>query len=312
MTKIKMSLKNSFLVVMLFLCASAYGQQEKLLTHFMYDRMSFNPGSTGTDVGYSATMLYRNQWDRFVGAPNSYILNLEGNFNNIGLGGMGLSIYHDAIGFLRQNNFVFNYSHPFQIRELWMLNIGLGVGLVNFSNNSADWIPPTTLDDPMLQKIGSSTNLDLNLGLFWKSFKGYYFGISSTHLNQSELNKPSFTNKRHYFFTGGNRFTNVFGPGRDIESQLLMRSDLIKVSGDINLRYFHENLFYSGLAFRPFESVGFLVGLYPFKNATVGYSYDLNIFGLNSVSNGSHELLFRYKYVIPEPPLEKTKHPRWL
>jgi len=61
-----------------------------------------------------------------------------------------------------------------------------------------------------------------------------------------------------------------------------------------------------------FESIAFLAGFYPLKNFTLGYSYDLTINGLSAVSNGTHELVARYRYVIPDPPLERTKHPRWL
>jgi hypothetical protein len=39
----------------------SYGQQDKLLTHFFYDKMSLNPGSTGMDDGICGTMIYRNQ-----------------------------------------------------------------------------------------------------------------------------------------------------------------------------------------------------------------------------------------------------------
>ena len=60
-----------------------FGQQEKLLTHFIYDRMSINPGSTGMDQGISGTMVYRNQWDKVNGAPNSFLFNAEGNINSI-------------------------------------------------------------------------------------------------------------------------------------------------------------------------------------------------------------------------------------
>jgi len=58
-----------------------FAQQDKLLTHFMYDKMSINPGSTGLDDGICFTTLYRNQWDKVNGAPNSAILNVEANLN---------------------------------------------------------------------------------------------------------------------------------------------------------------------------------------------------------------------------------------
>ena len=81
-------------------------QQDKLLTHFIFDKMSINPGETGIDEGLCGAMIYRNQWNRVTGAPNSFVLNAEANINDYFPGGVGISFYHDAIGFARQNNFL--------------------------------------------------------------------------------------------------------------------------------------------------------------------------------------------------------------
>ena len=95
---------------MLF-CMKIVAQQDKLITHFIYDKMSINPGKTGVDMYNSicATSLYRNQWDKVNGAPNSAILNVEANLSKFFPGGVGLAFYHDAIGFARQNNLLLNY-----------------------------------------------------------------------------------------------------------------------------------------------------------------------------------------------------------
>ena len=62
---------------------TSYAQQDKLVTHFMFDKMSINPGKTGIDMynGICATSIYRNQWDKVNGAPNSTVLNIESNLS---------------------------------------------------------------------------------------------------------------------------------------------------------------------------------------------------------------------------------------
>ena len=96
---------------------TSYAQQDKLVTHFMFDKMSINPGKTGIDMynGFCATSIYRNQWDKVNGAPNSAVLNVEGNLSRFFPGGVGVNFYHDAIGFSRQNTVLLNYSYPIQI-----------------------------------------------------------------------------------------------------------------------------------------------------------------------------------------------------
>jgi type IX secretion system PorP/SprF family membrane protein len=302
-----------FLLICTF-CVSVvlFGQQDPLITNFMFNKLNYNPAATGIDDGISTTLIYRNQWDKVVGAPNTTLLNIDANLNKVFFGSYGLTFMNDAIGNFRQNNLLFNFSAPFQIGEVGMLNVGLGLGYVNLSLDP-NWITPSgNLSDPTLPKGGSGSNIYANFGLTWKSFKGYYAGISSSYLNTPEIRNINLHFVRHYFFLAGYKFKNLVGPNKDVEFSMLSRTDLIKVSADLNFKYYHENLFYAGVTYRTFESVALLAGFYPIKNLTLGYSYDLTINGLSPVSNGTHEIVARYRYVIPDPPLERTKHPRWL
>jgi type IX secretion system PorP/SprF family membrane protein len=289
-----------------------FSQQEPLVTNFMFNKLNYNPGATGIDDGISATLIYRNQWDKVVGAPNTTFFNIDANLNKVFYGNYGLTFMNDVIGNFRQNNLLFNFGAPFQIKEAGYLNFGIGLGYVNLSLDP-NWITPSgNTNDPTLPKSGSGSNFYANFGLVWKSFKGYYVGFSSSYLNTPTIRDLNMHFVRHYFFLTGHRFKNLIGPNKDLELQTIVRTELIKTSADLNFKYYHANLFYAGLTYRTFESVAFLAGFYPIKNFTLGYSYDLTINGLSPVSNGTHELVARYRYVIPDPPLERTKHPRWL
>lgn len=301
--------------ILLVIGANSYAQQDKLITHFIYDKMSLNPGSTGLDDGICGTMIYRNQWDKVNGAPNSAVFNVEANMNRYFPGGLGVSFFHDAIGFSRQNNLLLNYSYPLQIQGAGVLGIGIGVGIVNFGMNP-DWVPPTTNPDNSLPTGFSATNLDLNFGLYFKGNSDYYVGLSSTHLNQSLLTQTvgvidqQYQTARHYYLMGGKKFRGI-GNG-DVDAQVLLRTDLVKFSADINARYIWNNIAYGGLTYRTSDAVAVMLGYVPFTNFTVGYSYDITINKLSSISRGSHEVLMKYCYHIPPPPITKSKHPRWL
>lgn len=277
----------------------------------MFDKLRINPAITGIDDGLSSSMIYRNQWDKVAGAPNTAIFNCEMNLSKYAIGGAGLSFYHDAIGAIRQNRLMLNYSYPIQIGESGILHAGIGLGILNFGIDP-NWIPPTSTNDASLPSASSGTNLDGNFGLYYKSFKGYYVGISSAHINQPTIHTSNFTYQRHYFFNAGHRLPNIFGPKRDLEVQLLVMSDLIKNVGDVNLKYTHANLFYAGLTFRTTNTYCFMAGFFPLKNITLGYSFDLSANSVLSPTNGTHEIVLRYRYIAPIPPSEKSKHPRWL
>jgi type IX secretion system PorP/SprF family membrane protein len=293
--------------------AGVFAQQDKLITHFIYDKMSLNPGETGLDEGICGTTIYRNQWDKVNGAPNSALLNIEANMNRFFPGGLGLSFYHDAIGFNRQNNLLLNYSYPLELGEAGTLGIGIGVGIVNFGMNP-DWVPPVTSTDPSLPTGFSGTNLDLNFGLYFKGTQDYYAGISSTHLTESLVSDGTAANgyqtARHYYVMGGKKFRDLLGG--DIDANVLLRTDMVKFSADINARYIWRNIAYGGLTYRTSDAVAIMLGWVPLRNMTVGYSYDITVNKLSNISRGSHEIMVKYCYYLPPPPIQKSKHPRWL
>jgi len=311
-------MKKRLLLLSTVLCAitgNVNAQQDKLITHFIFDKMSINPGSTGMEPGICGTAIYRNQWDKVNGAPNSAVFNVEANMNRWFPGGLGLAFFHDAIGFNRQNNLLLNYSYPLSIGSAGTLGIGVGVGMINFGQNPT-WVPPTTAIDVTLPVGFSATNLDLNAGLYWKGAQDYYVGISSTHLSESLMRQTvgtisyQYQTARHYYLMAGKKI-GVGTKGSVVDIQGLMRTDLTKFSGDINARYIWRRMIYGGLTYRTVDAIGVMVGG-TFKNITLGYSYDFTTNKLASISRGSHEILLRYCYQFPAIPITKSKHPRWL
>ena len=318
-----MLVRNYCLGLLLILCSlSVTAQQDKLITHFIYDKMSLNPGKTGMGLsnGLCATSIYRNQWDKVNGAPNSAVLNIEADLNRFFPGGIGLALYHDAIGFARQNNLALNYSYPLTIGNIGTLGLGLGVGIINYGMNP-EWVPPTNSPDNSLPTSFAATNLDVNFGAYFNG-KDFYVGISSTHLTQSLLKQQdqagfdqTYQTARHYYLMGGKKFADI--AGGTIDAQVLMRTDLVKFSADINARYIYDfgdsKLGYAGMTVRTTDAIAFMFGYTPIENLTVGYSYDLTLFNkLSNVSRGSHEILVKYCYNLPEPPKSNARHPRWL
>jgi hypothetical protein len=113
---------------------------------------------------------------------------------------------------------------------------------------------------------------------------------------------------------GGYKLPNV-GNGA-LDFNLMARTDLVKYSVDINTRYFLKKdgneLGYAGLTYRTSDALGIMLGYNAFKSFTVGYSYDLTLNKLSSISRGSHEMFVKYCYYLPIPPKTYSTHPRWL
>jgi len=317
-----MQLKNTLITLICsFTLSHFFAQQDKLITNFMFDKMSINPGKTGVDMYNSicATSIYRNQWDKVNGAPNSAVLNIEGSLERFFKGGIGLAFYHDAIGFSRQNNLLLNYSYPIRISNVGVLGLGFGIGIINYGIEP-NWVPPTTLTDNSLPLGFAATNLDANFGAYFQG-KDFYIGLSSTHLSESLLEKSvagldqNYQTARHYYFMGGNTYNFNDDANSKIDAQVLLRTDLIKYSFDINMRYFYtvnNNELYGGLTYRNSDAIGVLLGFSPTRKFTIGYSYDITINKLASVSRGSHEIVLKYCFSIKTPKPTISRNPRFL
>jgi type IX secretion system PorP/SprF family membrane protein len=307
-----------------------HAQQDMIMTHFMYNKMGVNPGATGIEEGICATLIYRNQWDKVNGAPNSVVFNAEANLDRYFNSGLGINFYHDAIGFGRQNNLMLKYSYHLGIANAGVLGMGLGIGFTNLAM-APNWVTPDgNPNDPYLPTKYSGINIDLDFGLYWKGRQDYYVGISSTHLSESDIknkasNLMSFDTKRHYYIMGGKRFNELFGRSRefDLDLNAIVQTDFVKMSFAVAARVFWKDMIYAGLMYRFSDAVGIMAGVrLDGHNVpglakmpgyfSIGYSYDITTNKLSSFSRGSHEAMLKYCYIIPPPPVHKAKNVRWL
>jgi len=308
-------MKRLLLISVLFSSAVfyTYGQQDKTLTHFIFDKMSINPGATGVGMSHQAcgTMIYRNQWDKFNGAPNSVLANAEANLSQYFPSAAGVSFYHDAIGFSRQNNVTLNYSYHLPLAN-GTLGIGAAVGLNSFGMAPV-WITPDgNYTDESLPTATSQATLDANFGLYYMSGSGWYAGISSTHLPAAEIDQLNFNTARHYYAMGGYKMDQAFNVSElSLEGNGLIRTDLNFISADINVRAIWDEKMYAGLTYRTTDAIGIMAGL-NWNSFTFGYSYDITTNRISSISAGSHEIMVKYCYPLPPIPITKARSPRHL
>ena len=297
-----------------------FAQQDKQFTHYMFDKMSFNPAATGFK-GYCGTLIYRNQWDRVQDAPNTTLLNVQGNFPKQNLG-VGLSFTNDAIGFQRNNTVTVNgaYHYP---TNAGILSGGLGLGIVNVGFNPT-WIPPQTTIDASLPTAIAGTGFDVNLGVYWHGTQPYYIGISTTHLAPPTLKNINFSVARHYYVIGGydialSKMLN-WGKKVDIKPSFLLKADGagmifdINVMGDVWLNNY--SYLWGGFSYRLADAVALQLG-YAFSPSSIasqnmlkfGYSFDIMTNPLNTYGKGTHELMLNFCIFPPPPAVPRHGNP---
>ena len=99
---------------------SLYAQNDIGISNYMFDEISYNPSFTGEGETFRASLLARKQWLGMEGSPLFQTLSVDGKTKNIG--GLGLHVVNDKIGFENQITATVNYSYGVNIGNLLTVN----------------------------------------------------------------------------------------------------------------------------------------------------------------------------------------------
>jgi len=318
----------------------ASAQQKPQYTQYVFNNLLLNPAVTGIENYTDVKAGYRSQWTGLQGAPVTSYLTIdfplgdnflqgdatafpaEGGVNPSSRlytqnymaaephHGLGFSIVSDVAGPINTTNIDIDYAYHLGLTDRLNLAVGVGAGFNHISLNTSE----ITLENPNDPAITNGNNSqwkpDLNTGI-WLYSSDYYFGasvqqllpenlyFSSTHAADASKTVPQ------YFVTGGVKlFLN--------DDLTLLPSFLIKeispvpLTYDINAKLSFQDKFWIGGSYRHGDSFGVLAGFNISSFLNVGYSYDITTSALNTVSNGTHEIVIslllnnRYKVTCPQ------------
>jgi type IX secretion system PorP/SprF family membrane protein len=314
------------IAVLTFVEVSA--QQDPQFSQWFNDKQSFNPAAVGIRDGNCLTGFFRNQWSGFDSQPQTVMLNYAGKIDRPGLkGGMGLTFFNDQLGQETNNAFRAMFGYHLNAGD-GILSLGLGLGYYGRQLGN-QWIAPDELTDPdysgdnaINDQIQSDGGFDMSFGAYYFKPREYYFGVSLTHLTQSDLEQLNMKLQSHMYIMGGYNF--------DINSDLVLRTnmlaktDLNKWAFDVNANVLWNDLIYGGLSFRPGDAIAPMAGLeYCTSNATktsksnicyrLGYSYDITTSEIRNFSSGSHEIFLGVCFSYENIPLtNRHANPRFL
>jgi type IX secretion system PorP/SprF family membrane protein len=288
----------------------AFAQQDAQFSMNMFNRLSINPGYAGMNEALCATLLYRQQWTNFPGAPKTGLFSVD--YGRIAHGGIGLTIDQDQLGFDKTLAAKLAYSFHLPIGNMGNLGIGLDFGMIQKSL-SGNFIAPdggttqTPSQDNAIPWSGvSATTYDLGLGLYYRTFNNkLYVGISSLHLPEQQFKKSSsiwsydYKVARHYYVMAGYMFT--LGPKFDLTPSILTKSDAASTQLDVNLLARYNKMVFLGASYRISDAFVAIVGL-EWKGFRFGYSYDFTTSAIKNHSNGTHELMLGYCHKFSKPP----------
>ena len=320
--------KPAFLMYLLLLTNSVFGQQLPIYSQYLYNKFLINPAVAGSDGYTSINLTAREQWVGYSGAPRTFSLSGQGRVlkkgfkirqgkNNrsvfkpgtdgrIGLGG---TLFSDRNGLIQRTGIQASYSYHMWIQSNTQLSLGLSLNGYHLKLNEQE-IAFENPNDPLLY-----TDLrkgifvpDLTFGAYLLNSR-YNIGFSADQLLEAAAKTGStgyknFKMKRQYYLFGSCDFEA--GSNTVIQPSFLFQvSEQLKPIADLGVSYLMNQDFWAGMTYRTSGAIIANVG-FRYNNFHFGYSFDFTLSEIQRVTYGTHELSVAMKFG------DSSRKYRWL
>ncbi len=296
--------KLIFTSLIILFTLNSGAQQDPQFSQYMFNQMAINPGYAGSNDMICATLLNRQQWVGFTGAPSSTVFHINAAVKPFGVSsGVGFFIMNDQAGFNNNLNISGSYAYRFDLGP-GKLGIGLSLGMYNQSLEPEWFIPDSDYHtdvngDPLIPENSESVFVfDMGFGLFYKTDE-LYVGLSSTHLNEPEFkfSKGSPFLTRHYYFTTGYNF-QLPNPLFEILPSIQILSDGATSEITLNAITLYNKKFWGGVSYKVGSAIVGMLGIQLFNGIQLGYAYEFPTSDIIQGTTGSHEFLVNYCFSL--------------
>ena len=308
-------MKKAFIVFVAVFCAQiADAQQDPQFTHFMFDKLSINPGFAGTSDAYCVTVLSRNQWSGFDQAPKTTLINAHAPVSML-KGGLGFTYFNDQLGW--ENNNLFRLSYSYHLNNIGPGNLSLGASAGYFTKSfNPAWVTPdvpATTDGSIPTARGAEGAMDFSFGAYYYA-SNFYGGISATHLSESNIATLNVKTSRHYYLMGG--YDYALNGDISLKPNVLLKSDLVSTQFDLNITVMFKQSVWAGVTYRLNDAISPMAGYQKQIGpgvVKVGLSYGVTTSAIKNYSSNTWELMANYCFNLSSSsPLQRSVHPRFL
>jgi len=334
---------KKFLLLLVFFVAVAgvvSAQQRPEYTQYVFNNFLLNPALSGIENYTDVKAGYRSQWTGLQGAPVTSYLTINAplgsNFINGDATGMpaaggvdpmsrsylqdyqaaephhgiGFTLVTDKAGPITETNIDATYAYHIGLTSNFNLALGVAAGVSRTSLNTSEITLENSFDPAIDNANNAQWSPDLSLGI-WGYSGNYYFGVSVQQVLPEKLyfstNNTYDQSKTvpHYFFTAGYKLF-LSDDLTLLPSFLIKEINPVPLTYDVNMKLSFRDVFWVGGSYRRNDSFGVLAGFNISSTINVGYSYDITTSALNTVSNGTHEIVLgillnnRYKVTCPQ------------
>ena len=313
-------------------------QQKPQYTQYIFNQYLLNPALSGIENYIDFKAGLRKQWSGITDAPQTSFVSahwalgdnhlwsnaltsfpeqtgdpMDRNYtqnytSSPAHHGMGVTVVQDKAGPLSRLDANLTYAYHLQLSNSFNLSVGAAAGVSSIKLDVNALTFPDSQTDPALSNaIVSQLKPDLSIGI-WLYGARVFAGISAQQVLGQRLNFTNSDNYNlgkevpHFFATAGYKFF-LDDQIAAIPSVMVKYVQPSPVSYDLNLKIAFKDKLWLGGSYRRDDSFAAMAGFNIGKMVNLTYSYDFTTSELNTVSNGSHEivlgLLLNNIYKVP-------------
>ena len=278
---------------------TVFCQQDPIYTQNTNNLMIFQPAYPGMADGYNFTILNRQQWIGFEGAPQTTTFSALVPFPDYNIG-VGLSMIHDKYGPVRQDAVYFNFAYHIPVSD--EINCSFGImGGGNFYKAFLSELPTTDPNDPLaIQDIKGKFQPNIGTGILFNTDK-YFLGFSVPKL----LKNTIFSDTGSPLYHNDLSIYGMLGAEWEVENIKLKPNVFYRWNQnnpsliDANMNVIFYDVLSLGTTYRFNNSFGFLFQIYPFKDERlaplkIGLAYDLTTFHSTQINTGTYEVMISF------------------
>jgi type IX secretion system PorP/SprF family membrane protein len=245
-----------------------------------------NPGYNASKVDPSVTLLYRNQWIGFTGAPKTY-----GAAVNVPVSkwhtGFGMATVAETRGLITQLNTLLNANVDVKISDASYLAFGLSGGV---ETKRIDMERAVYIGDHFAAEDFNSNNFYTGIGL--NLFASDLHLGAAFHYTTLEGNNYD-SNEYYSIYMNGSYLINIADDWA-LKPSLVYRHFAGFNDLDLGLFVLYKDLIWAGMAYRIDNAVIVFADVKLNKYLRLGYSYDMGVGSISNVHSGSHEVSLEF------------------
>lgn len=313
-TKLFKSISYVVIICIIIVCAQQVSaQQIPVYSLHMFDKSLINPAFAGSGNQLSGTLLYKNKFVGFEGAPVTQVLSVHAPIQSKFMG-IGFKVINDKIGETTETSFNILYSYQLGFAG-GKLSLGLEGGLINYATDFDRLLKKDQVDEAL--PIGRESLIlpEASTGFLYLA-DHMHFGVSVYNLIPSKLDKntiarnPRAQLSKHFIISNG--FSVSAGENLKLKPSWMLKY----VSGapaqlDFSLNAEFMETVSIGATYRTGDALVFLMRYSYAKQIHIAYAYDYTISEVSSYSGGAHELSIAYTLELMEPAMKKVVDPRY-